>query len=80
MNDSFTQADKDLLHYVAETVQEAIVVAFATSRIESMTEEQKVFVCDTAEKLAAFAIVSKVMDLRPVQPAVLRQQVVFSNN
>lgn len=80
MNDNLTQADKDLLHYVMDTVRDAMVVAFATGASQHMGEEQKVSLMDTAERLAAVAITGRVMSLRPVQPVAPQRPVGFSNN
>ena len=79
MNDNLTQADKDLLHYVMDTVRDAMNVAFHTSTMKA-SSEQKVSLLQTAEKLAAIAITGKVMSLRPVQPVAPQQPVGFSNN
>ena len=80
MNDNLTQADKDLLHYVMDTVRDAMVVALATGMTESMSMEQKDSLLDRTEKLAAVAITGRVMSLRPVQPVAPQQPVGFSNN
>lgn len=79
MNDNLTQADKDLLYYVMDTVHDAMNVAFHTSTMKA-SSEQKASLLETAEKLAAIAITGKVMSLRPVQPVAPQQPVGFSNN
>lgn len=80
MNDNLTQADKDLLHYVMDTVGDAMMVAFATGASQHMSDEQKTSLLETAERLAAVAITGRVMSLRPVQPASSRQPIGFSLN
>ena len=80
MNESLTQADKDLLHYVMDTVGEAMSVALTTAACQSMSVEEKVALLDTAERLAAVAITGKVMSLRPIQPVASRQPIGFSSN
>ncbi len=79
MNENLTQADKDLLHYVMDTVRDAMNVAFHTSVMRA-SAEQKASLLDTAEKLAAVAITGKVMSLRPVQPIAPQRPVGFSSN
>lgn len=79
MSSELNKADKDLLHFVMDTVHAAMMVAF-TLPVDEMTPEEQAGVLNNAEKLASVAIVGRVMLERPAQSAANRQPIGFSVN
>lgn len=79
MSSELNKADKDLLHFVMDTVHAAMMVAFNLP-VTQMTPDEQAAVLNEAEKLASIGITARVIMERPVQPAANRQPIGFSVN